>query len=210
MAAMNLVFFVLTGSGLAALVLWLGMRHLRKTRENVQRLAAQLGLTPDFDPAESGFFSEFGAQGLVDGRATELYTFTKGSGKSRTHWCGLRVRPRAGTALEFDLSPQGMGSKVLGWFGVKEVTVGDRTFDDAFFVRTNEPDLLRAGLVPDLQARLLAGRQAGLRGTFKLEAGVLTYVEKGTFNSDELCARFGHAADIIRPLADLAEVVDGG
>ena len=50
-------------------------------------------------------------------------------------------------------------------------------------------------------------QQAGVRGTFKLEQGSLTYTEQGSFASEALCAHFEPAADLLRDLADVAEVV---
>ena len=206
MAGMNGWIIALLVSGFAALIVWLGVVQARKTRENLRVLTEKLGLKLDTAEPALGIFPRAPrAQGVIDGRIMELYTFTRGSGKSQTHWCALRTRPQSAGAVEFDLSPQGLGSRVLGWFGVKEITVGHRAFDEAFFVRTNQPDLFGAALVPDIQARLLAAQQAGVRGTFKLEQGALTYTEQGSFSSEALCAHFAPAAELLRDLADAAE-----
>jgi len=192
--------------GFVALMIWLGVVQARRTRDNLSRLAAKLGLKLEMAEPTLGFsLSAPRAEGVIDGRLLELYTFTRGEGKSRTHWCALRLRPEPATGVEFDLSPQGLGSRVLEWFGVKEITVGNRGFDDAFFVRTNQPDLFGAALVPDLQDKLLAAQRAGVRGTFKLEQGALTYAEQGSFASEAVCAHFEPAAEILRDLADVTE-----
>jgi hypothetical protein len=205
---MNALFAVLLGLGFMGFIIWRGLVQARQTHDNLRRLAEKLGLQVEATESSLGvFLTSPRAQGLVDGRALELYTFSKGSGKSRSTWCALRIRPALARAVEFDLSPQGLGSRVMGWFGVKEITVGQREFDAAFFVRTNEPALLTAALVPDIQAKLLAAQQAGVRGTFKLEKGELTYSEQGTFAADKLCAHFETAAAVLRDLADVAEVV---
>jgi hypothetical protein len=207
---MTFLAFALLGLGVPTLIVWLAVVQARKTRANFTQLADKLGLQVEAaQPTLGVFLTAPRARGLTDGRSAELYTFTKGSGKSRTQWCGLSVQLQVPAELSFDLTPQGFASKVAGWFGVKEITVGNARFDDAFFVRTNQPDLLPAALVPDIQGRLLAAQQAGAKGAFKLEKGALAYVEQGSFASPALCAHFVAAAEPLRDLALAAEVVAG-
>jgi hypothetical protein len=205
---MNGGLIVLLFVGLIALAVWLNVVQARQIRENLRSLTRKLGLKLDEAKPKLGiFWPAPRAQGVIDGRVMELYTFTKGARKSRTYWCGLRTRLQLDRGVEFDLSPQGPGCGLLEWFGVKEITVGNRAFDDAFFVRTNQPELCTAALVPDILAKLLAAQQTGVRGSFKLERGALTYTEQGSFSSAVLCTHFEAAVDLLRDLADAAEVV---
>jgi hypothetical protein len=207
MSGMNGVLTVMLVIGFFALIIWLNVVQARKTRENLRSLAGKLGLKLDeADPTHGVTWPAPRAQGSIDGRVMELYTFSTGAGKSRKLWCGLRTRLQLKRDLEFELSPQGPGSGLLEWFGVKEITVGNQAFDDAFFIRTNQRELLTAALVPEIQARLLAAQQTGVRGAFKLERGALTYYERGSFSSLEQCANFETAAPVLRDLADAAEI----
>jgi hypothetical protein len=99
------------------------------------------------------------------------------------------------------ITRQGFGTRVLQLFGAKEITVGNREFDDAWFVQTNQPDFLRAALLPELQQKFRP-----FRGAFKLEQGLVTYTEQGLIANEASRIRFGQATELACDLADLAEV----
>jgi hypothetical protein len=142
----------------------------------------------------------------VHGRAVRLWTYTTGSGKSQKTWVAAGVRPRAHGGLTFRLSRQGAMTKVMEFFGVKEITVGDPAFDAAWFVQTNQPDFLRAALVPDVRARLLEAAGRAPDCEFALRDGEVVYAEQGGFANAKQCDRVESALPVLRDLADVAEV----
>jgi hypothetical protein len=109
-------------------------------------------------------------------------------------------------ALQFDLTRQNFGSKIMEFFGVKEIQVGDAAFDAAWFVRTNQPEYFAAALVPAIRAKLMA--EVGDRrstGSYKLENGVVRYTELGGLSAVAV-ERFATKLPILQDLADVAEV----
>lgn len=188
--------------GFCALMVWLGARASVAARERVGRLATALGLQLEAAQPTLGFFyPEPRVTGRLRGKAVLIHNYSTGSGKSRRTWSALAVTPAQDGGLTLVLTRQGFVSKLQELFGSKEITVGNPEFDAAWFVRTNAPDFLQAALLPELQAKFRP-----FKGAFKLEKGVVTYVEEGAFNHEERCQRFLLAADVACDLADIAEV----
>lgn len=197
------IILVAVFAGLVGGACWLGYLTQRRARENLRALAARLGLT--FAPGR-GWFGRSRADGHRRGKPLEFFNYTTGSGKSQQVWSAMRVRPAMSGGLSFTIQPQGFGTKVLGLFGAREITVGDRGFDDAWFVQTNQPDFFRAALIAEIREKFAAARQAGAKGRFTLEKGAVAYVEQGTFYDRRRCARFELLAELVCDLADIAEV----
>lgn len=205
--AASLVF---VGFGLfIVFLLKFGAAQSRKALESFNRLAARLGLTPEPAKLKLGFWSGGEANGELRGKRARLYSYTTGSGKSRTVWCAVAVQPRQTGGLTFSLTPQGLGSKVAELFGAKEITVGDPAFDKAWFIRTNQPEFFAAALLPELRTRLAAaieGQPHPWQPSVKLEKGAVIYAEAGAFNHAGRCERLFRMADILCDFADIAEV----
>ncbi len=196
--AMIVLFF-----GIVGLCLWLGVVSNRKAAENVARIAAQLGLA--FTP-HKGFTRAASAEGTHRGRPLKVFSYTTGSGKSKQTWAALQARPLTPVSLTFRLQRQGFGTKLLGLFGAKEITVGDPAFDDHWFIQTNQPEFLQAALLPELRERIMAAVRSGAKGTFELKDGAVTYAELGSFYPRDTIDRFTRLADLVADLAILAEV----
>lgn len=135
------VIFVLVALT-AAMVVLLAMVNHRQTIAQWTEAATQLGL--DLNPG--GIFSSPRMDGLISGHAISVHTFTKGSGNNQQRYTRFQVAyPSIG--FEFDLSRQ---TKVGGFFrrmvGMQDVEIGDPSFDDAFLIRTADPDRLSAFL----------------------------------------------------------------
>jgi hypothetical protein len=144
--------------------------------------------------------------GVLGGKPVELFSYAVNTGKTSIPYVAISIQLSPTTGLTFKLQKQGFGSKVMEFFGVHEITVGDPEFDAAWFVQTNQPDFFRAALLPELREKLMAAQRAGARGTFELKGGLLKYAEQGTFASAPQTARFVGLADLMRDLADVAEV----
>lgn len=195
---MMVLFFVIAPIAM----IWAVVKSTRRIRENMARLAADLGLR--LDPPEqpkSWLAPPQRALGHIRGKAVLIHTYSTGSGKSRRTWTALAVTPNLKGNLTFSLSREGFGTRVRQLFGAKEITVGNREFDEAWFVQTNDPDFLRAALLPELQQKFRP-----FRGTFKLENSAVSYVEEGIIQNDERRLRYVQAADLVCDLADVAEV----
>lgn len=205
-AAFNPALLVLPGMiAMVILVLWAVREHARKTRELLHAFAQRAGLQIQ-EQTVLGFTSVQSLEGEQAGRVIRYWTYATGSGKSRTSWIAVAVRPRAEGGLQFDLTRQHLGSKIMEMFGVKEIKVGDPAFDAAWFVRTNQPDFLAAALVPSIRARLMAGPAGRWGARYKLENGLVQYVEQGHLASAEVMARLERQLPLLHELADVAEV----
>lgn len=192
---------------IAWLLIW-GLRvHARRVRDEVRAFAQRSNLTVE-EETILGFTSVKSLQGEQHGRAVRYWSYTKGSGKSRTHWIAVAVAPRADGGLTFELTRQGLGAKIMEFFGTKEIQVGDRAFDDAWFVRTNQPDFLAAALVPEIRGRFMAEAPKRLGSGYRLEAGLVQYTEQGSLAGESL-ARLESQLPLLHGLADVAEVAAG-
>jgi hypothetical protein len=201
--------FVFAGAGIIFVVVLLrfAANTAKRTHERVSRLAADLGLAMAPPQVTFGLLhSAPRASGERRGKRLEIYTYTTGSGKSRTTWYALSAQPRADGGLKFKLARQGFGSKVAQLFGTKEIQVGDPEFDRAWFIETNRPEFFAAALLPELRAKLAAATTGGSRVSLKLEQGKVVYAEVGGFFNDDRCRRFLALADVVCDLADIAEV----
>ncbi len=210
MAPALVASLVFVGFGFFVLfLLKLAAAQSRKAHENFTELAHRLGLTPSpARPTFGCFWPRGQAEGLLRGKPAELYGYTTGSGKSRIAWSALSIQPHAHGGLTFSLTPQGVGSKFAQLFGTREITVGDPSFDKAWFIRTNQPEFFAAALL-ELRARLTAALQNRPRPrqySLKLDGPRVVYVEAGDFNSPALRERFTHIAEVLCDLADVAEV----
>jgi len=145
--------------------------------------------------------------GERDGREIRFFTFTTGSGKSRVNWRAVSVRPRVIGNLLFHFQRQGLATKLKELVGAREIVVGDAPFDAAWFLETNEPDFMRAALVPEVQAKLMAAHAAASAGgNFQLQLAAIRYAEHGSFADATDCTRFEQMLPLLHDLADIAEV----
>lgn len=204
-ALLVLVFAALVG----AMVFW-AAKHGETVHRNFDALAARLGLARPLNDTKRGLFRRAPeAHGEFRGKPARLFTYSTGSGKSRVTFIALSIRPRASGGLTFEITPQGFGSKIAEFFGAREITVDDPLFDQAWFVRTNQPEFLRAALIPELRARLTAFKVDTLsarKPSFKLDGTAVTYSEAGDFFSEPGCERLARTADVLCDFADVAEV----
>ena len=186
---------------------WVARNQARKTREGLQAFAAQAGLRMT-ESTILGFTTVESLEGEQSGRLVRYWTYSTGSGKSRTTWVAVGVQVPAGVALQFDLTRQNFGSKLMELFGVREIQVGDPVFDAAWFVRTNQPEFFTAALVPAIRARLMVEAASRPGGRYQLEAGFVRYVEQGSL-AGLTVERLAAKLPLLHDLADVAEVSTG-
>jgi hypothetical protein len=206
MAAFNPALLVLPGVlMMMGLIIWAARAHAQKTRGKLHAFAQRAGLRIQ-EQTVLGFTSVQSLEGEQSGRIVRYWTYATGSGKSRTHWVTVGVRPRGDGGLQFDLTRQNFGSKILQMFGVREVQVGDPVFDRAWFVRTNQPEYIRVALMPEMRAKLLAAPAGRWGVRYKLEGGWVQYVEQGHLGGTEVVERLEKQLPLLHELADVAEV----
>lgn len=207
--ALVFVLVGLGGIGLIALLLTLVAKQSERAHQNARELARRLGLQLEPQTKRFGCWPAPRAAGRYRGKHTEFYTYSTGSGKSRERWAALAVRPASAGALTFHIARQGFGTKIAELFGAREITVGDAKFDGLWFVQTNQPDFLRAALIPELRERLNAavdtsGRSH--RASLKLEKETVVYTEAGDLSDEKLCERMARMVEVLTDFADVAEV----
>lgn len=191
-----------------AALIWASRIHARKIREQLHAFAQRAGLRVN-QTTVLGFTTVESLEGEQAGRAIRYWTYHTGSGKSRTTWIAVGVRPRASAGLTFDLSRQNFGSTLMALFGAKEIQVGDPAFDAAWFVRTNQPDFFAAALVPQIRARLMAEPVLRRTNRYELKDGLVQYVEIGRLSATEVLARLERQLPLLHELADVTEVFAG-
>lgn len=201
---MEAVLIVVGILGISALIVWAAVVAHRKAEANLQALAVRHGL--QVVKEGSGITAVTSVRGQRQGKEVRFWTYSTGSGKSRRTWCAVGVRPRAAGDLAFDLRPQGFGTTIMGWFGAREIQVGDPAFDAAWFVRTNQPDFLTAALVPDIRTKLSSLPRAAGDAEYKLKEGLVQFATQGSFGSATVIARLEARLPVLFDLADLAEV----
>lgn len=185
------------------LVIWTAVVQRRRTAANLQKLAGQLGL--EFFPARR-WLERPRVAGTRRGKFTQIFTYTTGSGKTAKTWSAARVQMAVPGPLHLTLKKRGFATKLSTLFGTRAVTLEDSAFDQAWFMQTNQPEFLRAALLPELREKLIAMRRAGASGTFELKGGEVKYVELGIFADAKRTARFVTVVDLLCDLADVAEV----
>ncbi|MBI5689962.1 MAG: hypothetical protein HZC55_07655 [Verrucomicrobia bacterium] len=187
-----------------AVLFLLTLHQQRKEHENLTALALRLGLELKVETKAMGL-QAVRINGWREGRRVEVWGFTTGSGKSRRRWVAAGAHPRECGSLTFRFDPQGLGTSLAEFFGAKEIQVGDRRFDEAWFIRTNRPDIFGATLVPELREKMLELRDAGLKGAYRLENGRVMYVEEGTFASARAVAHLEMVVPVLLLLTDVVE-----
>lgn len=197
------ILVILGFGGLVGLIVWAAMAEHAKMKQRFEALAARLGLRVVEEKLSIG--SQLSVVGLHQGREVKFWPYSTGSGKSRTHWAAVAVRPAA-TELAFEIRRQGFATKLMEVFGSKEITVGDAAFDQEWFVQTNQPEFLAAALVPAIREKFMAQPQRANDGSYKLADGWVQFAERGTFSSEEVIARLEAKLALLRDLADVAEV----
>jgi hypothetical protein len=85
--------------------------------------------------------------GTVDDRPAEVHSYTKSSGKNSNRYTRYTVEfPAIGVGLR--LSRQAGIGQFLKILGTQDIVIGDPTFDEAFIVKSTDPQAVRTALTP--------------------------------------------------------------
>jgi len=144
-----LALAALVGLGSAGGALWVSGRQERRRNDVWRALAARRDGT--FLPGSIGPFSRVSpmVQAVVGHVIVRLDLHTVGSGKHTQYFTRARASYALGAGPAYEIRPEGiaqMFSKALG--GQDLELGGDRAFDEAFVVRTDDPEGTRAAWTP--------------------------------------------------------------
>ena len=204
LAGMPVLLAILLIVGVVVAIVSLAWRQQKLARANLQQLADRLELKV---VRRTGLPGDLGqATGSIGDRLVRFWVFATGSGKSRQNWCAVSVQPRAGSTLNFEIRRQGFGTKIMSWFGAKEIEVGEPVFDAAWFIQTNEPEFLSAALVPEIRAKLMGLVGESGEDGYKLIDGEVRYAVRGYFSTVGIAERLEARLPVLADLADVAEV----
>jgi hypothetical protein len=138
---------VLLLTGLIGFFAW---KSHQRTIETWRQAGAELGLAVSVGKG----MSRPTLSGNIGGHPVHIDTYTQRSGNSSTTYTRYRVGyPPLGLGLS--LKREGAFSVITKLFGAQDVTVGDTLFDDAFTVKTSDPQRLRSLLTPSVRTGLL-------------------------------------------------------
>ena len=135
---------------LIVLIGYFAWKSHQRTIQMWRDTAAELGLAV----SGGGGMSRPTLTGKISGLPVTVDTFVRRSGNSSTTYTRYRVAyPNVG--FELQLKRQGAFTAITKLFGAQDVEVGDSLFDDAFVVKTSDPNRLRDLLTPSVRTSLL-------------------------------------------------------
>lgn len=178
----------------------------KKARANLAALGERLGLKLE---TQGRYFKKHRLVGERRGKPAQILSYTTGAGKSQQRWVAVIVSVKATGGLTFSLGQRMPFSDVLArLFRKKREATGDTPFDKKWALTTNQPDFMRAALLPEMREKItqLSARSLASGGRYKLERTEIQYAEQGSFSNAKLCARFEEIAEIVCDLADAVEV----
>lgn len=199
------VAFIAFTIGVVALAVTLGLRQQRKAMAQLGAVAARLGLELRRQPSKFGFEPTPTVEGRHRNRGVRFFSYTTGSGKSRTSWIAVAAAVNGGAGFTLDLYPENFIYRIATALGMQDIKINDPVFDPAFIVRSNDPAYAAAALLPEIRARLLEERQRGAHGHLSVKEGEVRYAEIGSFSEQD---RVDRLARMLEPACDLAEVAE--
>ena len=107
---------------------------------------------------QGGMFSTPRVTGDYKGFDYLLYTFSKGSGKSRTTYTGITMNFPKYIDCHLHVYQEGFFSKIGKALGGQDIQIGNREFDDAFMIKSQTPGKVDRILTPDLMRNMLNGK----------------------------------------------------
>ncbi len=200
-----IAFFI----GMMALAITLGLRQQRKARDLLAVLAARLGLELRRQPARFGFEPTPTVEGRHRGRPVRFFSYTTGSGKSRSTWCAVAATVNGASGFTLELCPENFIYRIATSLGMQDIKINDPAFDPAFIVKSNDPAYAAAALLPEIRTRLLDERQRGAHGALAVKDGEVRYSEMGSFGQAAQVDRLARLLEVACDLAEVAEVYRG-
>ena len=199
------IFPVLISVIVVAVVLVIALKQSKKAKANLTVLGQKLGLSLE---TKGRWFKKHRLVGQLRGKATEVFAYTTGSGKSQRKWVAIAVQVKGNGGLTFSLKRRmTLFEFVARLFRKNEAKTGDMNFDEKWLLTTNQPDFMRAALLPETREKIMRLSGGGLASSnYKLALSKVQYSEQSSFSRDKLCTRFEELAPLVCDLADVVEV----
>jgi hypothetical protein len=206
-AFVNLLMLAAIVWGFYRLIVFAAGKLQAATQANVQALAQRLGLAVT-DKKLLGRDCDWELTGTLSGRPLRYWQYSAGRGEDRHSMVAVSIQQRSAGRLTFVMQRAVSGGlgKIAGMFGAKDMTTGDEVFDAAWWVQTNQPEFLKAALVPEIRTKLIATVAGGAAGSFRLSDGVVSYEERGNFSLGISRVPLEQQVPLLQDLADLADV----
>jgi hypothetical protein len=141
-----------------------------------RRLQAWKTFAARHDWSFSNRWGSLEIQGLFLGQQLSVLTERRGAGKNRREVTVLRLE-LAALPSELTLEPEGLGDKLLKFFGRRDEEVGDAEFDAAFDLEDVSPETRALLRKPRVREQLLMLKRTFSR--FSIEAGLLEAERRG-------------------------------
>jgi len=163
---------ILLFGGVASVVFLIAQVSSKQRRAAWTAAAASLGMTF----TKGSFFDTDRIRGDLNGCGVEVYIFSRGSGKSRTTYTGIRVNGHLFAGLQ--LRKEGMGSALGKLFKGEDVQIGDPLFDRQVNI---QGDVVEAIALLDAEARSGVLDLLSQGGT--IEDGLIAWDNRGTMKN---------------------------
>lgn len=131
-------------------ILVLASQHTKKVEAAWSAAARELG----FAYAPGSWKSHRGMHGAIEGRAVEISTITRGSGKHKQTYTRFEIAYGQSLGLGLRLTRQGFFSGVAKFFGGQDIEVGDAEFDENVVVKGRDPRRVIEFLTPARRFRI--------------------------------------------------------
>jgi hypothetical protein len=136
------------------------------------RFASEAGLS--LEPG--GWFRAPTVSGAYRGFSVYLYTYSQGSGKSKTTYTSMVVYLPVPNRSHVRVTREGFLSKITKAFGAQDIQLGDPAFDAAYIIKSDTPEYVVDLLTPQIRGAMLGG---GDVMNFTVSRGTVFYTQVG-------------------------------
>lgn len=141
-----------------------------------------------------GWFKAPTVTGAYKGFNVYLYTYTQGSGKSKTTYTSLVAYLPIPNRCHVRVTREGFLSRITKAFGAQDVQVGDPAFDQAYIVKSDTPQYVQKLLTAQIRGAMLSG---GDIMNVTISKGTVFYNQTGVQRN----------ADVLRYILDVLVLV---
>ena len=181
-----------------------GMWAAKRARVMLVQTGSEIGLEEETNPSAFAFLGKSSdMSGRIDGHDCRLYRYTEGHGKNKRTYTRFRCDLTHYCDVTFTVARKRYYHSMLKIVGMKDILTGDSFFDDAFFLRGNNEDVI-AGIfgLPEISEKLMhALKMKRINGSVKVKANAVSYTEFGEIMGRGKADRFVEMSGICVLLA---------
>lgn len=139
--------FIVFIAAIAGIIFYVSNSAIKANRQKWQNAANQLKLS-----FNAGGGSRIGTiSGGITGHKVTIGTFTRGSGNSSQTYTKYTLEYRDRIPVDFKMVTQGLRHSVGKAFGLQDIEVGDKAFDDQILLQGAQPEAVVEWLRPGLR-----------------------------------------------------------